>query len=50
VPNKEDRVRTVRGAEAHPDNAIESKLMGHAAKMKTKAFAACYDSLASLKN
>ena len=45
-----DHVRTVRGAEANPDNAIESKLMGHAAKMKTKAFEACYNSLQSLKN
>ena len=45
-----DHVRIVRGAGINPDNAIESKLMGHAARMKTKAFEACYGALEALRN
>ncbi len=45
-----DHVRIVRGAGANPDNAIESKLMGHAAKMKTRAFEVCNDALQTLRN
>jgi phage/plasmid-like protein (TIGR03299 family) len=45
-----DHVRTVRGAGDNPDNAIESRLMGHAARMKTKAFVACRDAMEGLRN
>ena len=45
-----DHIRTVRGSSDNPDNAIESKLMGHAAKMKVQAFHACLDAAQALKN
>jgi phage/plasmid-like protein (TIGR03299 family) len=45
-----DHIRTVRGSEKNPDNAIESKLMGHSAKMKVKAFDACLNAVEILKN
>jgi phage/plasmid-like protein (TIGR03299 family) len=38
-----DHFRHVRGSGDNPDNNIESKLMGHSAKMKTQAFKACVD-------
>ncbi len=40
-----DHIRIVRGAGVNPDNAIESKLMGHSAKMKTRAFEACLEAV-----
>jgi phage/plasmid-like protein (TIGR03299 family) len=38
-----DHFRHVRGSGSNPDNTVESKLLGHAAEMKTKAFKACMD-------
>ena len=45
-----DNVRTIRGSEKNPDTAIESKLMGNAAKMKTKAFEVCLEVANELRN
>lgn len=36
-----EHYRHVRGSKDNPDNTIESRLMGHAARMKTQAFTAC---------
>lgn len=45
-----DNLRTVRGAKADPDVAIESKLLLHSAKAKVQAFRVCHKFLTESKN